>query len=212
MKKALSLIFLLIFPSLVAAASTTTKEYKVKITPDMPYLDVDHNGQKVRIKRIQDQYHRLTDDFTKTSRHCPPFCIHPMKIAEGVETFGVLELLAFVKNKVNKGKGILIDARLPNWFKTETIPGSINTPFTLFKGKTIDTLIRLLGGKMVNGEWDFSQSLELALFCNGAWCEQSPMAIHGLLEKGYPAEKLKYYRGGMQDWKSFGLTTVVPKK
>jgi hypothetical protein len=27
---------------------------------------------------------------------------------------------------------------------------------------------------------------------------------------GYPAHKLKWYRGGVQDWKMLGLTTVAP--
>jgi hypothetical protein len=29
---------------------------------------------------------------------------------------------------------------------------------------------------------------------------------------GYPAEKLYYYRGGMQMWQSLGLTTVLPNE
>ncbi|HBW06905.1 MAG TPA: sulfurtransferase, partial [Gammaproteobacteria bacterium] len=28
------------------------------------------------------------------------------------------------------------------------------------------------------------------------------------LKYGYPAAKIKYYRGGMNAWKSLGLTTV----
>jgi hypothetical protein len=27
---------------------------------------------------------------------------------------------------------------------------------------------------------------------------------------GYPANKIKWYRGGMQDWEILGLTTVKP--
>jgi hypothetical protein len=33
-----------------------------------------------------------------------------------------------------------------------------------------------------------------------------------LLALGYPAHKIKWYRGGMQSWKSLGLTTVFPEK
>ena len=40
--------------------------------------------------------------------------------------------------------------------------------------------------------------------------DQSSRAIQALLSLGYPAAKLKYYRGGMQAWKLLGLTTVVP--
>jgi rhodanese-related sulfurtransferase len=48
------------------------------------------------------------------------------------------------------------------------------------------------------------------LWCNGPWCGQSPRAIRALISLGYPAEKLYYYRGGMQMWQSLGLTTVLP--
>jgi rhodanese-related sulfurtransferase len=44
------------------------------------------------------------------------------------------------------------------------------------------------------------------LFCNGAWCGQSPASIRALLTMGYPQSKIKYYRGGMNDWKLLGLT------
>jgi hypothetical protein len=48
------------------------------------------------------------------------------------------------------------------------------------------------------------------LFCNGSWCGRSPTTIKGLLGIGYPAHKLLWYRGGMQDWGSLGLTTLKP--
>jgi hypothetical protein len=32
-----------------------------------------------------------------------------------------------------------------------------------------------------------------------------------LLKIGYPAHKLFWYRGGMQDWENLGLTTVKPE-
>jgi hypothetical protein len=42
------------------------------------------------------------------------------------------------------------------------------------------------------------------------WCGQSPHAIKNLLALGYPAEKIYYYRGGMQAWQSLGLTVHTP--
>ncbi len=56
---------------------------------------------------------------------------------------------------------------------------------------------------------DFENAKILILFCNGPWCPQSPSNIETLLGFGYPPEKLKWYRGGMQAWESFGLTTVT---
>jgi hypothetical protein len=40
------------------------------------------------------------------------------------------------------------------------------------------------------------------------WCGQSPTNIRQLLSMGYPADKLKWYRGGMQDWQILGLTVM----
>ena len=48
------------------------------------------------------------------------------------------------------------------------------------------------------------------LFCNGIWSDQSLRGLQALRAAGYPAEKLRYYRGGMQDWQILGLTVVVP--
>jgi rhodanese-related sulfurtransferase len=58
--------------------------------------------------------------------------------------------------------------------------------------------------------WDFSAALDLAMFCNGPWCDQSPRAIRNLTEAGYPPEKLRYYRGGMQLWLLLGLSVQTP--
>ena len=61
-------------------------------------------------------------------------------------------------------------------------------------------------------KWDFSEAKDILLWCNGMWCGQSPRAIKGLLAMGYPAEKIFYYRSGMQSWQLLGLSVVVPKK
>ena len=55
------------------------------------------------------------------------------------------------------------------------------------------------------------EAKDLVLWCNGPACGQSPRAIHGLIEVGYPPQKLFYYRGGMQLWQLFGLTTALPE-
>ena len=73
-----------------------------------------------------------------------------------------------------------------------------------------DILENQLGVKQRDGFWDFDQVRALVLFCNGSWCGQSPTTIKGLLKIGYPAHKILWYRGGMQDWESLGLTTLKP--
>jgi rhodanese-related sulfurtransferase len=60
--------------------------------------------------------------------------------------------------------------------------------------------------------WNSENAKTLVLYCNGAWCGQSPTNVRQLLAVGYPAYKLKWYRGGMQSWKSLGLPTAPFKK
>jgi hypothetical protein len=41
------------------------------------------------------------------------------------------------------------------------------------------------------------------------WCGQSPSNIKDLVNKfKYPVDKIKWYRGGMQDWEILGLSTA----
>ncbi len=197
----------------LASSLANGQELKVKITPTLSALDVVHAGQKVRIQRIQDTGNKIIDDFAKTSRPCPEFCIHAMVVAPGVETLGELELLDFMTRQVPSGQGLVIDARLADFHKIETIPTSINIPFTVIKAENphIGQILTALGAEMApNQRWNFQKAKSLALWCNGPWCDQSSRAIQALLSLGYPAAKLKYYRGGMQMWKLMGLTTVVP--
>jgi rhodanese-related sulfurtransferase len=209
----------------------------VNIAPDLPQVKTMHKGKVVTIQRIQDQSHVLSGAYVKTSRKCPPFCIQPMKVADGVTTVAELEVLDFIQTRVNTGQGVMIDARTPSWYKKGTIPGSINIPFTTFDpgqdevvlGATLGQLGGVRKGKqsvmegmwssvksltgtnnVTSHTWDFSDAKDILLWCNGMWCGQSPRAIKNLLALGYPAEKIRYYRGGMQAWQSLGLSVVIP--
>jgi len=191
----------------------------VQITAEIPSVDVVNNGEKVTIMRNQDTSNTINPDFAKTSRNCPPYCINPIKIAEGVETLGELEMIQYLKMKSNGNETVLvIDSRTADSFAMGTIPGSINIPWknlTISAGAdpfTIsDILQKQFGVREQEGLWDFSNAKTLVLFCNGMWCGQSPQNIYALLKFGYPAEKIKWYRGGMQNWEGLGLTTVKQK-
>lgn len=187
----------------------------VNITADMPSVEVLHNGQKVVIQRNQNQDNNINPAFAKTSRKCPPFCIQPGELAPGVETIGELEVLHYLKKMSDGDKTILvIDSRTPDWVAKGTIPGAVNIPWDQLNiGKsdpiTVQEILeKQLGAKQSEGFWNFSNAKTLVMFCNGAWCGQSPTNIKGLLKIGYPADKIKWFRGGMQDWEMLGLTTV----
>ncbi len=225
------LVLMTSFSSVVQA-----KDVKVKITNDKSYAIVHADGERVKITRIQDTSHVIDGSFSKTSRPCPPFCINPLKINDKVNTVAELEVIQFMETTMYRGDGVLVDARTPSWYNKGTIPGSVNIPFTVFEKDIGDIELMevleslgaverdevspvllmaesfgLMGGDQKTESWDFTKAKELLLWCNGPWCGQSPRAIRALLAIGYPAEKLHYYRGGMQMWQSLGLTTVLPK-
>ncbi|HHC11457.1 MAG TPA: rhodanese-like domain-containing protein, partial [Campylobacterales bacterium] len=120
------LLIFSLFPSLLLAQNVKEEHITVKITDDMPYITTTNSGKKVKIERIQDTDNRLTDDYTKTSRPCPPFCIQPTHVADGINNIEEIELLKFIQDKVSNNTGVVIDARLKSWFEIETIPSAIN--------------------------------------------------------------------------------------
>ena len=198
------------------AEAVKPAELAVKITPTLGSVDVMHNGKPVTIMRNQDTSNKVNAEFAKTSRKCPPFCIQPFTLAPGVETIGEVEVLDYLK-KMNAGDRsiLVIDSRTPDWVARGTIPGSVNIPWTKLKDDSdplemADTLTKQLGAVESGQGYDYSNAKTLVMFCNGAWCGQSPTNIAKLLKMGYPASKLKWYRGGMQSWSNLGFTTVMP--
>jgi len=230
-----SLSSIILAATVAVSFNVQAKDVTVGITKDKGYSTVQANGELVKISRIQDTSHVINGSFSKTSRPCPPFCIIPISLDDRVKTVAELEVIKFMETTLYRGEGVIIDSRTPSWHKNGTIPGSINIPFTAFekdensielaevfeslgavKREQVNPILLmvestgLLGGDKTEN-WDFSDAKELLLWCNGPWCGQSPRAIQALLKAGYPAEKLYYYRGGMQVWQSLGLTTIVPK-
>ena len=201
---------------LLMAGSHAADEVAVNIVKGMASVDVMHNGNKVTIMRNQNQKNTVNPAFAWTSRKCPPFCIQPGTVAPGVETVGELEVIEYLKRVSGGDSSVLvIDSRTPDWVKRGTIPGSVNIPWTsLNPSKGADPISigeimeEQFGVQQLEGLWDYTNARTLVMFCNGMWCGQSPNNILNLLKFGYPAHKIKWYRGGMQDWEILGLSTV----
>ncbi|AUC55527.1 sulfurtransferase [Sagittula sp. P11] len=187
--------------SIVAGAllSTPLLAEEVNITPDMPSVTIETAKGSATISRIQDQANELDGEWAQTSRACPPFCIQPMTPAPGVTTIGELELLDMLQDP----DAMVIDSRTEDWFRTGSIPGAVNIPYTY----VIDELAQLGCEPDFDG-WDCAGARRVALFCNGLWCGQSPTAIRNMIEAGYPADRIFYYRGGMQSWRLLGLSVT----
>ena len=183
--------------ALTLLAGTAAAQSDVNITKDMPSVSVPTESGMVDISRIQDTKNRISGDWALTSRPCPDFCIQPHTPAEGVTTIGELELIEMLQNP----QAVVLDSRTPDWFASGTIPGAINIPYTY----VVDELAQLGCEPDFDG-WDCTEAKPVALFCNGVWCGQSPTAIRNMVKAGYPANRIFYYRGGMQTWRLLGLT------
>ncbi|MBF9058086.1 rhodanese-like domain-containing protein [Rhodobacterales bacterium HKCCSP123] len=174
---------------------------EVGLTPDMMSATVETPSGPVEIMRNQDTGNRLEGDWTLTSRPCPNFCIQPMIPAEGVTPVGELEVIAALQDP----NTVVIDGRIRPEFEAGTIPGAVSVPYT----EAADRLGELgcapdFDGWICEGEG----VARVVLFCNGPWCGQSPTAARRMIEAGFPAGNISYYRGGMQMWQMLGLTVV----
>ena len=184
---------------LALAGTGIAEEAKVGIDRDRASVTVATPDGPVEIRRIQDQDNAITGEFAKTSRACPPFCIQPMIPAEGVTTIGELELIAMLEDP----DAIVVDSRTVDWYQGGSIPGAVSLPYTQVGDRLTE-----LGCEPDFDGWDCDGAKRVALFCNGLWCGQSPTAIRAMVAAGYPAERIFYYRGGMQSWRMLGLTVT----
>lgn len=221
MKFILLLIFLV--PLLEAKVNIKSLQYSgVKAT---------HNGKPILIERIVDGTcldipvtpDRVYND-TFISKKTPNACkktflttlgiLQPISIDKEIQTVGELEVLNSIK-KAEKApsKYILIDSRRSEWYDQMTIPTAVNLPYNEiaydkdFK-EDFNRMLKILNIKKSEEGLDFSEAKSATLFCNGSWCAQSIKAIFTLIDLGYPKEKLLWYRGGLQDWMAYGMTTV----
>jgi rhodanese-related sulfurtransferase len=168
--------------------------------------------------RNPDNFNQIDPDFSMTSRPCPPYCIQPMQLAPGVETLGELETIEYARKAGKDATLMLIDSRDGDWpQRSGIIPGAVLIPWQDLHPahtdpeKIAETLVFRFGASRQGSLWNFENAKTLVFYCNGPWCGQSPTNIKQLLSLGYPAHKLKWYRGGMQDWKVLGLSTVPPR-
>lgn len=196
--------------ALINAEEKETK--KIMITQGVQSVEVKHNGKAIKIMRVQDKKNEIVPFYRKTTRgSIQP--MYPFK-PHAVETIGEREIIDYIKKMSDGDDSILIiDSRVPAWVtRSGMIPGAVNIPFTSFK-KSSETLeIMEDQFDVLTGEtFDFRNAKTLVMYCNGNWCGQSPTAIRKLLSMGYPAAKIKYFRGGMQSWTALGLTVVEEK-
>lgn len=190
-------------------ATTQVQAQDVRITTFKNAVTFTLNGQTQTITRTQDTSATLPDEFARVARPCPTDCIQPMIAAPGVTTVGELEVLSFLEGDVTDKTGLLLDARAPSEFGALSIPGAVNVPTDTIapENRFRDDILRALGAvDGADGTLNFANAMSLTLFSGGVWSKDAPTAIEHLLLAGYPADKLFYYRGGLQAWLHVGLT------
>ncbi len=198
----------------ICSTGSFAAEGSEKFVPALPgvkSIEMNLNGEKFTLMRNQTPGNKISPLYETTNRGTA----QPMILAPGVETLGELEFIEYMKKAQTDKTIAVIDSRKPGWYAKLRIPGAVNVPYTNFDEK--DTAIEMMEDEMgvvqkEDGTLDFSNAKTLALYCNGYWCGQTPgmvkKAKFSLLNMGYPAEKIKYYRGGMQAWTSLGYTVV----
>lgn len=183
----------------------------VSISKGVKSIPMSINGEDFVLERNQDKNHTISPLYNTTFRGIP----QPIKLADGVETVGELEFIEYMKKAQTNKSILIVDSRTPGWYERLRIPGAVNVPYTNFKEEesAYETLeyefdVSISDDKKI----DFSKAKTLVVYCNGYWCPQTPLMIkkakYSLLNLGYPPQKIKYYRGGMQAWVSLGFTVM----
>ena len=168
------------------------------------------NGQDMKIERKLGATQASADRFAVQPKDCDGLCLAPMQAAADVATIGENEVTAFLVDVIQQGEGLLLDARLPTTRAKGFLPTSVNVPHqAVEKGNPYrDQILNALGARGFDGVLNFSDAMELVVFDAGPTDSDAVQLIQNLLAAGYPSDKLRYYRGGMQVWASLGLNYV----
>ena len=110
--------------------------------------------------------------------------IQPQEAGLGVRTVGECEVIEHLE----AGRPA-VDTRRPEHREQARIPGTV--------GISHEEITDRIG--------ELDREEVTVMLCNGPQCPATPHAIRELLDRGYPADKLWYYRGGLHDWMTLGL-------
>lgn len=187
--------------------STVLAAETLPVTADAVFT---FNGQEFVISRTSTVDPTAIAAISHSNNDCHAPCLSPMSAAENVPTLGELDVIQFMSSKVASGDGLLIDARVPSDRAAGFIPASVNIPAATVSPENPyrDEIFTALGAEQFQGIFSFNDSISLVVFDGGPATQDAPRLIIDLLAAGYPADKIAYYRGGMQVWTTLGLSTT----
>jgi hypothetical protein len=182
----------------------------VMITAELKNFSMAHNGETVTVMHNQDRPNRIVELDQPTWRGkiqtMRPFARHQET------TIGALEIIGFMQRlEAGDDGSLIIDSRTRDWARRGILAASINIAFPELKDekRALEIIEEWFGVLNTSLSLDFSNAKTLVLLCNRIWCDQLPTTISTTLRRiGYPAAKIQYFRGGMQNWQSLGLTVV----
>ncbi|MGE5153042.1 MAG: rhodanese-like domain-containing protein, partial [Bdellovibrio bacteriovorus] len=146
-------------------------DLRVKITQDLPYLELGVGKERILLMRHQDPDHVIQPPSDQTARDCPPYCVQPMHLAPGVETIGELEVIEYLRRAAAGEPVLVIDSRTPVWTARGMIPGAIEIPYTRLDpataepGGVAELLALEFGAARVDGLWNFATAKTLVFYC-----------------------------------------------
>lgn len=138
---------------------------------------------------------------TRKLTKCAPIkgWIQALVPAPGIHPITELEVLESMKDP----SSILVDMRNEDHYLEGTIPTAVHIPFSEVSFR-LDELGCVKDGK----KWNCDAAQKVYGFCNGPACPQSGIAMKRMIENGFPADKIYYYRGGVMNWRNLGFTIV----
>lgn len=210
------------------------------LKPEVPYIYVVHQGRSIKVERDIDKSFMapasIRGSLMTTSEACPPFCLLPVQLDLPVATIGETEIVDFMLSEIRDSKGVLIDVRSKSQHEVGTIPGSVHYPATRFirdqDGTELEAIFEELGAKrrnnvnwidqqlekfelvdtsLLTSKWDFTNAKDLIFWSHAATSQLAPKVIKIMYEAGYPAQKMRWYRGGLAAWYYWGFTTYATK-
>jgi len=190
-----------ILTGLASAASAQT----LPVTDDAIFT---FNGREITISRTATLPDTSFDVVSRALSDCMQPCLSPMTVARNVATVGELDVINFMSGPLEAGGGLLIDARMPDARAVAHIPASVNIPAATVADTNPfrDEILMALGAEQYQGLFNFDGAMDLVVFDDGPATQDAPNFITDMLAAGYPADKIRYYRGGMQVWTTLGLT------
>ena len=200
--------------ALVTLASTASAQSNIK--KGMTEFTVTLNGETCTIAREQTKGNKIHEAYSTTDRGSP----QSISLGHGIETLGELEFISYMIKAEKDDSIIIVDTRTEGWHRDLRIPCTVNVPYTQLNDDKEIALLAALDNFGVKENDDdtlnFDNAKTIVGYCNGFWCGQTPgmfvRAKYSLINLGYPAAKLKYYRGGMQAWTSLGLSVEGARK